>query len=225
MNQVDEGIFLFRTGYSETSLIATFYTRESGIKKFIFRGGKKKAHSLFPMSICDLVYYERRESELVNLTTADPSIHLTFQFDPIRSSIAFFIAEVTRKCLDSNHKDAELYDFLKVQIIQLNSALDLSNYPIDFMIGFSQRLGFHPLVEGESNCFNFEDGIIGQFKGTHGDEGEQIMLIRDRIQHGDQHFRKELKSKALSTLISYLAYHIPRMEKIETLEIVREVLN
>ena len=43
MKLVDEAIFLFRTNYSDTSLIATYYTKEHGLQKFMFKGGKKKS--------------------------------------------------------------------------------------------------------------------------------------------------------------------------------------
>ena len=66
---------------------------------------------------------------------------------------------------------------------------------------------------------------IGGLKGNRGAEGGQIGLLLDRINGREGNYTKEIKTKALNTLINYYAYHISRMEKLDTLEIVKEVLN
>jgi DNA repair protein RecO (recombination protein O) len=225
MKQVDEGIFLFRTAFSETSLIITFYTKSSGLKKFIFKGGKKKAHNLFPMSVSELTFYERKEIELSILVEASAQTNTSFQFDPIKSAIAFFIAEVTRKCLDNHERDVEMYVFLTDAINRLEKGSDLSYFPVDFMVGFTRVLGIHPMQEGNNAVFNFEDGTIGGLKGNRGADGAQVHLLLDRMNGREGVYSKEEKTKALNTMINYYAYHISRMDQLDTLEIVKEVLN
>jgi recombinational DNA repair protein (RecF pathway) len=85
MKATEEGILLHRISYSESSLVATFLTKNDGIKKFLFKGGKKKSPQLFPLSISELTFYGRKESELLNLTSLDPIGSQSFQFSPIRS--------------------------------------------------------------------------------------------------------------------------------------------
>lgn len=225
MKKVDEGIFLFRTTYSETSLIVTFYTHTAGLKKCIFKGGKKKAHSLFPLSVCELTYFERDDSDLATLVEANTSMTTNFQFDPIRASVAFFIAEVVRKCIETHEADAAMYAFLKSTIIKLENSESLSYFPIDFMLGFATVLGIQPIIEGTNPSFNYADGTLGAGKGSIGAEGPEIHLIINTLSGVQQNNSKQDKSNALKVLIDYFAYHIPKMEKLDSLEIVKEVIN
>ena len=99
MKAVDEGVFLHRTPYSANSLITTFYTREKGLQKFLFKGGKKKGYQLYPLSVSELNFYGREGSDLINLTSAQATSNHSFQFNPVKSTIAFFIAETIQKCV------------------------------------------------------------------------------------------------------------------------------
>ena len=225
MKKVDEGIFLFRTTYSETSLIVTFYTRSSGLKKCIFKGGKKKAHSLFPLSICEITYFERNDSDLATLVESNPAMNTEFQFDPIRSSVAFFIAEVVRKCIETHEPDSEMYAFLKNTVVRLETSESISTLPIEFLLGFAKVLGIQPIIMGSNPAFNYADGTIGENKGSIGSEGPEVHIIVGALQGLELNYSKMDKSNALKAIIDYFAYHIPRMEKLDSLEIVKEVIS
>lgn len=228
MKLVDEGIFLFRTTYSETSLIVTFYSRDHGLKKFIFKGGKKKAHNLFPLAISELTYYERKDSELGNLTAADPICKQEFAFDPVRSTIAFFITEVIRKTVDQSEKDEELYLFLKDQISRLDTAESVADFPIQFMVGLTEQLGIQPMVESNGRTMKFDEGTIGNgpvMISADSDAGDHIQLLSNYYTGNVPVSDHKLRENALNTLIKYMGYHIPRMQHLETVEILKEILS
>ena len=228
MKKVDEGIFLFRTSYSETSLIATFYSKESGIKKFIFKGGKKKSHNLFPLAISELTFYERKESDLSNLTNADPISRQDIQFDAIRSTIAFFMAEVIRKSVDTHEKDEALYNYLVQTIQSLDKSSELSLFPIQFLVDLSIQLGVQPLIEGNNPVLNFKEGTIGVGEpvGQDKEGGNHIQLLMDIFNKKESlTYPKDTRMNALKAMVKYYGYHVPRMEQLDTLEIVQEILS
>ena len=112
MKNTDRAILLNRISYSESSLIVTYYTFENGIQKFIFQGGKKKAHQLFPLSLSEITYYKRPDSDLGKLTSAESyQLLKEVPFNPIKSTIAFFIAEVLLKCLKTEESEKDLFLF------------------------------------------------------------------------------------------------------------------
>jgi DNA repair protein RecO (recombination protein O) len=229
MKVVDEGIFLHRTSYSDSSLITTFYTRDKGLQKFVFRGGKKKGHQLYPLSISELNYYGRTESELLNLTSAQATANHSFQFDPIKSTIAFFIAETIRKCVIDNDLDTVTYDFLTSEIHRLNTSEDCSLFPIQFMVSFAEILGFQPLVENEGVVFNLDEGTINHSDNqlSRTSTGEHIRLIVAFINGKEptDFIDRTVREQALETLMMYYQIHIPRLKEFETYEIVREILS
>ena len=117
MKSTDQAILLNRISYSETSLILTFYTLANGIQKFIFQGGKKKAHQLFPLAISEITFYKRPDSDLGKLTVVESSRILNeVLFNPLKSSVAFFIAEVLQKCLKTEEAEDHLFLFLEEKI-------------------------------------------------------------------------------------------------------------
>lgn len=48
MKTKDQAILLRKINYSETSLILTLLCRQSGLRTFIFQGGKKKTREYTP---------------------------------------------------------------------------------------------------------------------------------------------------------------------------------
>lgn len=229
MKCTDFGIFLHRVSYSNTSLIISLYTKESGLKKFIFKGGKKKAHNLFPMGLSELTYYDRRESELLQLTAAEPAFPTDFQFDPIKGTIAFFMAEVIRKVVHVNEKDPALFRFLEETVRQLNDSEDSQLTPVLFMIDLAEWLGVQPFIENNAHPhFNLDEG---RFEGVRRDQfnivsGEIAELIKAHILGLEvQSLAKQKRVEALEAMINYFRIHVPGFGKIEAYEIVKEVLN
>jgi DNA repair protein RecO (recombination protein O) len=62
-----KGIVLRKTDYSETSVVLQILTPKFGVKGFIFQGAKrknKKGNIIAPLSIIDIEYYQRNESDV-----------------------------------------------------------------------------------------------------------------------------------------------------------------
>lgn len=222
------GIFLFRINYSDTSLIVHFYTREFGLKKFMFKGGKKKGHSLFPMAICDLSFYGRQDSNLLSLNNADPMNGISFQFDAIRSSIAFFMAEVVRKCVIDDEKDEFFFDRLSETVMLLNRREDCQLFPLEFMLSMSELMGIQPLISEENaEVFNLDDGVFEQRSPSHirSVDGVPVQLILDLLrQQTPRNSSKMVREEALDIMLDYFRIHVPKFDQLQSYEIVKEVL-
>lgn len=229
MKQVDHGIFLSKTPYSSSSLIVTFYTRKFGLKKFIFKGGKKKSHNLYPLSISEITFYGRQETSLLSLTEASPMIPLSFQFNPIKSVIAFFIAEVILKCSHTDNADESAFDFFSKQIITLDEVESCSLFPIQFLVLFTEKLGIQPFIkEVSSPIFNLEEGIIEKSDSqlTKTEHGDHVQLIVDLYQRKSiETSNQQTREKALETMMDYYRIHLSKVNSFETYQIVKEVVN
>ena len=230
MRTTDEGILLHRINYSDSSLILTFFTNKHGLQKFIYKGGKKRAHNLFPLSICELTYYHKPERDLQNLTAAESNFNTTFQFNPIRSSIAFFVAEIIRKCSAPMQEDGQLYNFLKRNIASLNETDKVQLFPILFCLELSAHLGFQPQCnQSDASLFNLESGTFQVMDDPHskirkGEGAELIkaLLLSDNPAAISIH---DGRKEALEILLEYFSIHVPNFETVESYDIVRAVLN
>ena len=229
MKKTDLGVFLHRTSYSETSLIVWFYTKTKGLQKFIFKGGKKKAHALFPMSLAELTYYGKEDADLLNLTSVETVSPATFLSNPMKITIAFFMAETIRKCVEQGDKDAELFLFIERQINQLSVSNEVAMLPLVFLVEGTKALGFFPLCEDETaRFFNLDSGRFLLTASTHQAtaSGDGVELIRNVMISNQEAATptKAARMDALKIMMDYYKIHVPRFDTLSSYEIVKEVL-
>ena len=107
------GIVLRFVKYGETSIIATIYTEEFGLRSFIINGvrssrSKGKIALFEPLSILDLVIYHkegRNINRLAEVKCLDPLNDLRSNI--IKSSMGMFIVEVLNKCIKEETPNEE----------------------------------------------------------------------------------------------------------------------
>lgn len=228
MKSNDFGIFLHRSSYSSSSLIVSCYTKKTGLQRFIFKGGKKKSQNLFPMSYIELSYYGRN-SELLNLTSVESVVSQSFQFHPIRSSIAFFMAEVIHKCVHLGDNDEVLFNFFVNYSAALNNQKSLQLFPLKFLIDLSDHLGFKPLKEIDgAKVLNIDSGVfqISHSSSERTFSGIGVDLIANLLENKvlEELPSKLVREEAMSVYLNYFSIHSPRFTKLESYEILKEVL-
>lgn len=227
MKESDIGIFLQRISFSESSAIVSYFTEKHGFQKFLFLGAKKKSNSLFPLSIQEINYYFRNESDLGKLTDAQSTMDINqIPFDPIRSSIAFFIAEVLQKCLTHTEKDTGLFQFLKEKIIELDQSDHLGMYPIRFLLEFTYHLGIDPQVlEMEKAYFNLEEGIFDvNVQRDRFCSEECSNAILNLIQGTEITLPYRLRKEVLDVLLVYYRLHMEHFGLVKSKEILETIL-
>lgn len=146
-----EGIVLSAIKYKETSLIVRIFTRELGLKSYIINGirsqGKKSKAALFqPMTLLELVVYEKESSSLQRISEAKISHPFRLiPFDFSRSGMAMFMAEVTGKAIYDNYQNEWLFDFLSESLHRLDqNTSDIKHFPLAYLVKQAQFLGFGP---------------------------------------------------------------------------------
>ncbi len=226
MKQTTVGVFLNRISYSESSVIATFYTKDDGLQKFIFQGAKKKNTNLFPLNLCELTYYRRPDSELGKLTHVDNMLVLdTILSNPIKSIIAFFIADVIRNTLLTNEKETIVFQFIQQTVVQLNQTDETSTFPLFFLADFTSFIGIQPITSDEKPLyFDMKEGEFhSDYRPTEWqEEGEIVAQLFALFEKKTIDFLH--RKKALEILLNYYSLHIPRFDVSKSLEIIREVL-
>lgn len=228
MKTADSGIFISRIPYSESSVIVSYFTRNLGFKRFIFLGGRKKNPQLFPLNIQQLTYYHRQDSELFKLSTAESDgMVREIPFHPLRSALAFFLAEILQKCLSHTEQDLELYDFLQKKILQLDTEEDLSFFPHLFLLELSSYLGFQPSMETDKpNSFHLADG---RFSDEHLKEdsitGNEMYFLFHLLRHEKYSVTRLERAKALDAMIRYYELHNEHFGQLKSKAILQELFD
>jgi len=183
-NLVTEGIVLQKTNYSETSLIVKVFTLDHGLQSFIYPGAKrknKKGNLITPLAIIQLEYFYKTNSQLGKISTVEVEVmYKNIPFDPVKSSIVFFLNEVIHHTVKEEQYNPELYHFLKSAFQVLDLLDNSANFALQFLLEFTRHLGFFPRIEKEAKYFDLLEGKFTKYIPAHpnyiGAENSKLIL-------------------------------------------------
>jgi DNA repair protein RecO (recombination protein O) len=234
MKHTEKGILLSRSSYSETSLIVTVLTEFQGIQTFLFQGAKrKKGMILFPLAPIEFSYYRRQDSSMGKMTELNlaASLH-DLPFNPIKSSLCFFMVEVIQKTQRQGNAEPTLFHFLWEEASWLNHSEELANYPCWFLANYSRFCGIIPSVE-QSNptVFDLKGGKLSSVRPSHVEYVEnssihwfENMLNDEKIPFLALGIPKDDRTSCLDLWLKYYQHHLSGMQQLKSLEVIRTVL-
>lgn len=235
MKQICNGILLRKINYSETSLILHFFTQENGFQAFIFKGGKKKKGNLLQaMSLIEITFYQRRDSDLGKITEISPNfIPQSIPFHPIKSSLVFFMTEILQQTISTTSQDTAMYNFLTEEVRWLDSSDEVTNYPIWFVLQLLKNMGFEIHVpDPTGKILDLQEGTISNRtpKNSSYVEDDTVGLIREllflpKIEMLVKSIAKKHRRQILDHLINYLRVHIQGFRPLKSLSVIEEVLS
>jgi DNA repair protein RecO (recombination protein O) len=169
------GIVLGYTAYGETSIICRIFTEKFGNKSYLIKGVRQKSKAaqkklaLYqPLYILDLVVYNRPNRGLNYISDAQILYaYSDLPFEIRKTTIALFLTEVLRKCLQEEEAQPQLYQFL-VQSFTILDKLpaQYENFHLQFLLKLTTFLGFgiekvQDLLEMTPNHFPLdEEGLL-----------------------------------------------------------------
>lgn len=233
MKGIQHGILLRKFNYSETSLILHFYTLENGFQAYLFQGGKKKkGNVLQALSMVEITAYRRPDSDLGKITEISSTfVPQNTPFNPVKSSLAFFIAEVLSLTLHNNGEDEKLYAFLEREIKWLDIATELTNYPIWFLLKLAEQVGIGINIEDKNGLFfDLQEGLISnQTPSSHLFVKDEIVPILKELLKFEKsellayHIPKRHRNHLTNLLIDYYRVHINGFKPLKSIEIIQEI--
>jgi len=151
-----EGIVLRATDYSNTSRIATVYTRDYGKVRLLAKGARRKKSDflriLEPFSLLEIVYIESRRS----LHTFKEA-HLIDSFLGLRDRLGeiaralFFLSMIDRTQPDED-PDPAVFELLSDSLFALERVPHPENVAIVFQLHLLQRFGRLPSLATCGRC-------------------------------------------------------------------------
>jgi len=162
-------IVLNHIRYGDSSLIVNLYTESMGRQTIFVKGAfSKKSQvrvALFqPIHLLEICLHYRANRQMQRVSNIQ--IYEPFQnipFDPVKSCIAIFIAEILHKTLKEEEANQALFDFLfhTIQMLDLNDC-GTANFHLVFLVHFSRYLGFYPNTEQASE-YTWFDAQTGSY--------------------------------------------------------------
>lgn len=232
MKLSEEGIVLSRRSFSESSIILHVFSKNHGQQHLIFQGYKKKGQAIFPLAWVQYSYYQRNDSSLAKFTEFEyvTPLHEIVN-NPLKSSLAFFIAELLEVLTQVNHEDVKLYEFITQEISWLNQTDELSNYLIWFLAKLTQIEGFQPEIKANNPAyFDLQEGVFANESPLLPAYLQETWLhwLVDALQLDKNTFLafaipKEERLHLVNAWLNYYDFHVSKMRQLKSLQIIRTV--
>jgi len=233
------GIILHTTKFSDSATIATVFTREFGRVSYMLYGVNKKksgnrAALLQPLSLVELVVKHIPGKDIQHIKEMRLEHQFTgIPFDPVKNSLALFLAEILFKTLRQTEPDDVLFQFLENSILQLDSSHDgIANFHLVFLQKLSRYLGFEPNTEESGKYFDLMNGVFLNEKPLHVHfllpevtVSFSALLETDYATMHKLALTRENRSILLRGLIEYYRLHITEFHNLHSLAVLQSLFD
>lgn len=188
-----DAIVLRKVDFSESSIIATLFTRRAGVIAVIAKGAKKPkskfAASLVPGQLLEAIFYYKDTREVQTLSEVSYVHKLDgLRVDVAKMALVHTTLELVGQVVHSNEVNTDLYDFISQFLIWINN----SEHPgkiifpyIQFRILERIGIGLQPSQNSIGGTNGMSDGYINIETGTlsgSSDGSESVKLTTDQFQ-------------------------------------------
>lgn len=234
------GIVLQTIKYSESSVIVKIFTQQQGLLSFIVKGVRKKnarfhANNFTLLSILHLDYKFSSNKSLHFIDELSIPVTLAgIQTNPLKSCIAFFLAEVCAKSIHEQEQDEKFFDFLMEHILHLNQTNESINlFAHYFLLQMTDMLGFKPQgrYDAAQPVFDLREGTFMSVFPMHPEfiTKEEAKLFSDIASSNLQHHYEistthQQRQTLLESILFYFDLHVLHGAKIKSLEILRTMM-
>jgi DNA repair protein RecO (recombination protein O) len=215
------------------------YTLHFGRQSYIIRGirkGKGKNRMAFfqPLNILELEvsHAEKRELQHLRETSLVKPSH-NISGNPVKETMALFMAEVLYRCLREPESNPGLFNFLlnTIQVLDLGKE-EIPNLHLYFLIQLTRFLGFSPELNHDEQHPRF-DMYSGRFTAAPADEQGVLnnsssarisqLLHLNQTSLGSLILKGAERSELAGILVDYYRIHLEGLGAVKTLEIMREI--
>ena len=197
----------------ESSIIAKIFTEEKGLQSFIVKGvrakkAKKKLGLFQPLQLLNInaTHITKNSLQYISEITIAHN-QVSDGIDMKKNFISIFVAEVISKVLLETEKDKALFKFIWELKNNLSNYEKINpNFPLIFLIGLSEQLGFLPSKDQiDGDYFNLEFGEFtnNQQQLNHFIKKENSYYLRKLLENKDTNIPYKNRNEILLHLIQY----------------------
>jgi DNA repair protein RecO (recombination protein O) len=170
------GIVLKTTVYSESSVVAQFFTDKFGIQSYLINGVKKpKAkipmNILQPLHLLEMVVYHKPGTQMQRIKEARPlPVFKSIPYHVVKNTMVQFLNEVLYKSIRQQHADENLFDYIFNAISWFDESEEANvNFHLSFLLKLTRFLGFAPHVKtrNDQKFFDLQEGDFTSIMPSH----------------------------------------------------------
>lgn len=238
-----QAVVLQSTRHEESSIIVHLFTEEAGMVHAVARNPRTRAgrnragtRLLQPLAPVEAVLNRQASRPLATLKEIHTGMPLLrTSSDPLRGSIAFFLAEFLNHALAQEGENRPLFAFLRESLRVLDRAeRGIPNFHIAFLLRLPLFLGIRPLAESYTRgaYFDLREAAFVENRPFHPDvlqPGEATrfaMLLRMRYE--TMHlfpFSRQQRNRCLELLLRYYRLHIASLPELKSYAVLKELFD
>lgn len=223
MQTAIEAVALRTVRYSDRHNILSVYTRQRGRMSLLIdassgRAGARARALTMPLSLVECVADVRPDREISTIrdlrqTVALPGLH----GNPVKMSVAMFMAEMLDTILRQCESEPLLFDFLTLAVRALDAEThSVANFHLAVLFRMGRFLGIDPDMSTyrEGRVFDMADGCFRDMRPLHRDylppEEASVMAGLARITLANHYlfqFSREERRRALQLILRYYTLH------------------
>lgn len=224
--------------YGDTSLIATCYTQNCGLKTYMLKGvlkskkGKVRSAYFQPLMQLNLIANHNNKGALNSVREVGVENFYTTIYGNIKKqSIALFLSEILYFSIKEEEKNEALYKYLETSFLWLDMHTDISNFHLLFLLNLTKYLGFYP--ELSSINLSYFDMLNGKFidsynlntvTGSKLSQFKRLFGINFDSIH-EVNFNASNRQDVLTILIQYFELHLEGFRKPKSLTVLKSVFS
>jgi DNA repair protein RecO (recombination protein O) len=221
-------IVLHQIKYGESGIIVTFYTEKYGRLAGMVHGVRSRhprnpAPYFQPLSLLEIGLNHKQNKELQNIReVACPIPYQSIPFDPLKSTIALFLAEVLYLSLREEENNPAMFSFIFHSLQIFDNMQHNSLFHHWFMFHLTRFLGFSAQEQimgswNEPSVFQVmsEDAlnVLNQIAKNNSGPPDPLSLPRNA------------RNEILERLIRYYSLHIEAFSRMKSYAVLQEVFS
>lgn len=238
MIETTNAIVLNTIKYGDTSLIASCYTKDCGIKTYMLRGilkakkAKIKTAYFQPLMQLNLTANHNNKGSLNSLRDVEVLHFYTSIYTSIKKqTIALFLSEILYHAIKEEEHNIALYSYLEASFLWLDTHDNITNFHLLFLLNLTKFLGFYPeMNEVNNSYFDLLEGSFTTNKRPTTVSGENLRQFKkllginfDVLHEVD--FSAANRQAVLSILIQYFELHLSGFRKPKSLNILKTIFS
>lgn len=223
--------------YGEKDLIASLFTKTSGLRSYLIRGvlkskkGKVRSSFFQPLTLLEVEAYHKDKGTLERIREAKILIpYQSLHTDIKKNALVFFLSETLKNAIQEEEANEELFDFLQTAFLWLDQHQNIVNFHIVFLVKLTRFLGFYPDTSSVNlPVFNLEEGCFqSKSYGVYCREGEIVNIIKRFLgitfdDGMDIKITRDVRNEILGTLLSYFELHLHGFRKPKSLAVLNQI--
>ncbi len=241
MYEKTRGVVLHTIPYNDTLSIVHIYTERYGRMSYTLPRGNgraaKMARALYmPLSLLELEMEIHPGREMQRIKEAHTWITLPrLQANPIKASLAMFIAELLGSVLRNSEAQPMLFAYVAQSVELLDrTESNCANFHLCFLVGLMPFLGITPNCEEyrQGHFFNMQEGIFVSQRPLLSPcllPQEATFMTRFlRMDYTNMHlfrFSRGQRGEILDRLLTYYGLHLPGMGQLSSPAVLKALFD